>query len=59
MSGTRAGGINARESIILKHGADFWKKIGAEGGKVSKRNLTSEEARRIGRLGGRPKHSYK
>lgn len=33
MTGTKAGGIKARETNYLKHGADFYKRIGAKGGR--------------------------
>lgn len=35
MSGTKAGGAKARETNLRKHGKDFYRKIGAKGGKNS------------------------
>lgn len=34
MSGTIEGGIKARETNKIKHGDDFYKRIGAKGGKA-------------------------
>lgn len=34
MSGTREGGLKGRETIYKKHGKDFFKKIGAKGGRA-------------------------
>lgn len=33
MSGTRAGGLKARDRSLERHGADFYKRIGSIGGK--------------------------
>ena len=33
MSGNKAGGAKTRETIYQKHGKDFYKKIGAMGGR--------------------------
>ena len=33
MSGTKAGGLKARETNLKKHGKDFYKKIGSLGGR--------------------------
>lgn len=33
MSGTRAGGLKARQTNLLKHGPNFYKEIGRMGGK--------------------------
>jgi hypothetical protein len=33
MAGTKAGGLKAAATNKAKHGADFYKRIGAEGGK--------------------------
>lgn len=33
MAGTKAGGIKARETNYAKHGADFYREIGAKGGR--------------------------
>ena len=37
MSGTKAGGIKTRKTIYENHGKDFYRKIGAIGGRKSKR----------------------
>ena len=34
MAGTKAGGLKAAKTNMDKYGADFYKRIGAEGGKV-------------------------
>lgn len=55
MSGTKAGGIKAREANYSRHGKDFYKKIGARGGikKVKKGfALNPDLARKAGRIGG-------
>lgn len=36
MAGTKEGGRKARETNIKKHGKDFYKTIGAKGGRLSK-----------------------
>ena len=33
MSGTKAGGEKTKETIYKKHGKDYYKKIGAKGGR--------------------------
>ena len=33
MSGTRSGGLKAREANLKRHGKDFYKRIGAIGGR--------------------------
>lgn len=33
MAGTKAGGLKAKKTIYLKHGNDYFKKIGAIGGR--------------------------
>lgn len=58
MSANRQGGLKAA-ATNKANDPDFYKKIGKKGGQNSKRPLTTEEARRIGKLGGRPKHSYR
>lgn len=35
MVGTKAGSIKAVATIKAKHGKDFWKRIGASGGRAS------------------------
>ena len=57
MSGTKAGGIKTAKTIKLKHGKDFYKRIGRIGG--SKKGvlkgfaLNPELARVAGAKGGR------
>lgn len=56
MSGTIEGGIKARETNKIKHGDDFYKRIGAKGGKkcVKKGFGTNPELARIaGAKGGK------
>lgn len=56
MSGTIEGGIKARETNKIKHGDDFYKRIGAKGGKkcVKKGFGTNTELARIaGAKGGK------
>lgn len=65
MSGTKAGGIKARETNKIKHGPDFYARIGRRGGmnghtggfaseKVGEDGLTGfERARIVGQKGGR------
>lgn len=36
MSGTKAGGLKARERNLEKYGPDFYKRIGAKGGRNGK-----------------------
>jgi general stress protein YciG len=56
MSGTREGGIVARNKIIKNHGPDFWSKIGKLGGqkgtghKFAHGRISPSDA---GKLGGR------
>ena len=64
MSGTREGGVKARETMYKRHGKDFYKRIGAKGGRngntggfacfeVGKDGLTGyERAKVYGRIGG-------
>lgn len=65
MSGTKAGGIKARQTNLERHGSDFYVNIGKKGGmcgstggfasdKVGKDGLTGKErAKMAGRKGGR------
>lgn len=65
MAGNRAGGLKAAQANKLRHGANFYAKIGRIGGKVSKTGgfgskevgpdgLTGKErARTAGAVGGR------
>ena len=62
MSGTRAGGLKTKETIIAKHGSDFFKKIGAKGGKKCVPKgfaLNRELASEAGRKGGTKSKRYK
>ena len=64
MAGTKEGGRRAAETNKLRHGKDFFKKIGAKGGrngrtggfgssKVGKDGLTGpQRARLVGVIGG-------
>ena len=64
MSGTKAGGAKARNTIYERHGEDFYARIGKKGGmngktggffsnKVGKDGLTGRERARVaGRKGG-------
>ena len=55
MSGTKEGGLKAKQKILEKHGEDFFKTIGSKGGKrcVPKGFATNKElAREAGRKGG-------
>lgn len=56
MAGTYAGAIKARDTNYEKHGKDFYKKIGSEGGKKGHTGgfFTNRElARKAGRKGGK------
>lgn len=56
MAGTKAGGKKAAEKNKKLHGADFYAKIGAKGGKLGKTGgfwANKELAREAGRKGGR------
>ena len=62
MSGTRAGGLKTKQTIIAKHGTDFFKKIGAKGGKKCVPKgfaLNRELASEAGRKGGKNSRRYK
>ena len=58
MAGTKQGGINARNTNLKKFGEDFYKKIGAIGGKNGKTggfaagDAGRERARVYGAIGG-------
>lgn len=55
MAGTKSGGIKASETNRLKHGDDFYKRIGAKGGRkcVAKGFAKNPElARMAGKIGG-------
>ena len=55
MAGTKAGGLRAAETNKKKHGADFYAKIGAKGGKkgVTGGFFANRELARIaGKKGG-------
>jgi general stress protein YciG len=56
MSGNKAGGLKARDTNYLKNGSDFYKRIGAIGGKKGTTGgfyANRELAREAGRKGGR------
>ena len=56
MSGTKAGGAKTRETICLKYGKDFYKKIGAMGGRNGHTGgfaSNPELARKAGAKGGK------
>jgi len=56
MAGTKAGGLKARETNMAKHGADFYARIGAKGGRNGHTGgfaANPELARRAGAKGGR------
>jgi len=71
MSGTKTGGLKAKQKNVERHGADFYKRIGALGGKQGKTGgfaseligadgLTGRESARVagsqgGKLSKRPK----
>lgn len=56
MSGTVAGGLKTKKTIIERHGSDWYKKIGKIGGKacVPKGFAANPElAKRAGSIGGK------
>lgn len=56
MVGTKAGGQKAAATNILKHGKDFYKRIGAKGGRNGRTGgfaANPELARILGAKGGR------
>lgn len=56
MAGTKIGGEKAADTNKKKHGADFYAKIGAKGGKVGRTGgfyANRELARKAGAKGGR------
>ena len=52
MAGNRQGGLDAASTNKLKYGDDFYKRIGAMGGRASKGGFTTETARIFGAIGG-------
>ena len=55
MAGTKAGAQKTRETIIKRHGKDFWRDIGRIGGQNGRTGGffgDSERARECGRIGG-------
>lgn len=55
MAGTHEGGRKAAQRNLEKHGADFYARIGAMGGKVGRTGgfyANRDLARKAGRLGG-------
>jgi len=72
MSGTKAGAVKAKQTIVDKFGSGYWAKIGSEGGKrgttggywYKKYVMDDTEAIRQagskgGKLGGKSRHSTK
>lgn len=62
MAGTQAGGINARNTNYAKHGKDFYRRIGALGGKAgttggffANRELARIAGAKGGKISRRPK----
>ena len=56
MAGTKQGGINARDTNWAKHGKDFYRRIGAIGGKNGRTGgfyANRELARIAGAKGGK------
>lgn len=55
MAGTKAGGIKARQTNISRYGKDFYTKIGAKGGKISKTGgfAYGDNGQKFGAIGGR------
>lgn len=56
MGGTKLGGLKARDTNLKRNGKDFYKRIGAMGGKVGGMKgfaLNHELAKRAGRKGGK------
>ena len=56
MAGTKAGGQKAAQTNKAKHGADFYAKVGAKGGKLGRTGgfaANPELARIAGAKGGR------
>lgn len=55
MAGTKEGGIAAAQTNKLKYGQDFYKKIGAKGGKIGRTGgfyVNRELASIVGKKGG-------
>ena len=55
MAGTKAGGAKCRDTNLRKYGADYYKRIGSEGGKWCGPKgfaLDPERARNAGRKAG-------
>lgn len=56
MAGNQAGGLKARDTNLKKHGADFYRRIGAKGGRNGHTGgfaANPELARIAGRKGGK------
>lgn len=56
MAGNKAGGIKSKETNLQRHGADFYKRIGAIGGRKGHTGgfaSNPELAREAGRKGGK------
>lgn len=59
MTGTRLGGVKARETNLKKHGKDFYRTIGRAGGSKGAKDgvikgfaANPELAKRAGKIGG-------
>lgn len=54
MAGNKAGGVKAAETNVKRHGEDFYRTIGAKGGKVKvpKGFAVTGKAAEAGRIGG-------
>lgn len=57
MSGTKIGGLKASKTNKLKHGDDFYQRIGQKGGRAGHTggfaSMTHEQVSECGRKGGR------
>ena len=56
MAGTKAGGVKAAKTNKMKHGSDFYAKIGAKGGQLGRTGgffANRDLARQAGAKGGR------
>lgn len=52
MSGTKLGGLHARDTNLARYGKDYYRRMGKIGGKAKGTGFnSSEEASRAGKLG--------